>query len=138
MKLGGEKGHLTRDDLRSCGLESNPLGDRLIGTRSCSVSVRRSLSKELDETRLLINPQTSIKDMFIPPVDESDMNMNTDTCSFHQFCMVLAHFQPSTNKTQDTDINSRQEIAYGHLRSLKSLNLTCSIIYNAKLMSQKQ
>merc|ERR1719259_1095324 len=33
--------------------------------------------------------------------------MNTDTCSFHQFVMVLAHFQPSTNKTQDTDINSR-------------------------------
>ena len=34
LKLGGDKGHLTRDDLRSCGLESNPLGDRLIGTRA--------------------------------------------------------------------------------------------------------
>ena len=48
--------------------------------------------------------------MFIPHAEESDMNMNTDTCSFHQFVMVLAHFQPSTNKTQDTDINSRNEI----------------------------
>ena len=34
LKLGGDKGHLTRDDLRNCGLESNPLGDRLIGFRS--------------------------------------------------------------------------------------------------------
>ena len=34
LKLGGDKGHLTRDDLRNCGLESNPLGDRLIGIRS--------------------------------------------------------------------------------------------------------
>merc|ERR1712131_214533 len=76
LKLGGEKGHLTRDDLRNCGLESNPLGDRLI-------------------------------DMGIPPQSaDADMNMNTETCSFHQFCMVLAHFQPSTSKTQETDINS--------------------------------
>ena len=61
--------------------------------------------------------QTLIKDMFIPQADESDMNMNTDTCSFHQFVMVLAHFQPSTNKTQDTDINSRHEIINCHLMS---------------------
>ena len=33
LKLGGDKGHLTRDDLRNSGLESNPLGDRLIGIR---------------------------------------------------------------------------------------------------------
>lgn len=58
--------------------------------------------------------------MFIPQADESDMNMNTDTCSFHQFVMVLAHFQPSTNKTQDTDINSRHEIIYRQLRAHKT------------------
>ena len=52
-----------------------------------------------------------MKDMFIPPQsDDTDMNVNTETCTFHQFCMVLAHFQPSTNKTQETDINSRNEI----------------------------
>lgn len=55
--------------------------------------------------------------MFIPQADESDMNMNTDTCSFHQFVMILAHFQPSTNKTQDTDINSRHEIINCHYSS---------------------
>ena len=54
---------------------------------------------------------TLMKDMFIPAQsDDTDMNVNTETCTFHQFCMVLAHFQPSTNKTQETDINSRNEI----------------------------
>ena len=70
-----------------------------------------------------------LKDMFIPPQStDADMNMNTETCSFHQFCMVLAHFQPSTSKTQETDINSRNEVIYGHKGHLRSFQVMSSFM----------
>ena len=130
LKLGGEEGHLTRDDLRSCGLESNPLGDRLIGIRSLALQAYLNPLIELLQAYSCWSVRKNpIKDMFIPPQSaDADMNMNTETCSFHQFCMVLAHFQPSTSKTQETDINSRNEVIYGHKGHLRSFQVMSSFM----------